>query len=175
MGDPVHRVRGARYHPGMRPTRPTVALLLACGLALSACGSDDEPAARTTSADAPAATTPATADAPPAAVATATAPVATAAPAPTTVATTATEPSGGTPPPVATVTAQQPPTAAGDQPTIALRGDGTARTTAVDTGQAEIWCDAARQGSYDARLGTATTLVIAVQGSDQVTRCELPR
>lgn len=160
----------------MRPTRPTVALLLACGIALSACGGDDEPAARTTEAARPDATTPATAEAPVATTPTAAAPATTTvAPPATTVTQTATEPSGGTPPPVATVTAERPPATDGDQPTIAVRGDGTARTTAVDGGQAEIWCDAARQGSYDAQLGTATTLVIAVQGSDQVTRCELPR
>ncbi|MEV4419660.1 hypothetical protein AB0L40_06725 [Patulibacter sp. NPDC049589] len=83
--------------------------------------------------------------------------------------------SGGTAPPTTTVTVQKPPTVAGDQPTITVRADGTARTTAADDGQAQIWCDAARQGSYDDQLGDATTLVIAVAGSDQVTRCALPR
>lgn len=173
----MQRVRGARYHPGMLLDRPAVALLLACGLALSACGSGDgdEPAARTTEAEVPVATAPAAPDTPAATVPTATAPATTATAPAATVTQTATEPSGGTPPPVQTATAERPPTTGGDQPTIAVRGDGTARTTAVDTGQAEIWCDAARQGSYDAQLGAATTLVIAVQGSDQVTRCELPR
>jgi hypothetical protein len=83
--------------------------------------------------------------------------------------------SGGTTPPTTTVTVQKPPTVDGDRPSITVRSDGTARTTAADEGQAQIWCDAARQGSYDDQLGDASTLVIAVQGSDAVTRCALPR
>ena len=90
--------------------------------------------------------------------------------------------SGGTAPPVdegtdgdgaGTTTAA--PSVDGDAPSITVRADGTARATASDAGQAEVWCDNARQGSYDAQLGDATTLVIAVSGSDATQRCELPR
>jgi Tfp pilus assembly protein PilV len=81
------------------------------------------------------------------------------------------EDSGGTAPPKA----DPAPSVDGDQPSITVRGDGTARAVASDAGQAEVWCDNARQGSYDAQLGDATTLVIAVSGSDATQRCELPR
>jgi hypothetical protein len=150
-----------------------VAVLSVGILALAGCGgSDDEEAAGTTgpaatsTAVAPAETATTVAEAPPATVVV---------PPAATVTTTTPEPSGGATPPTTTVTVQKPPTTAGDQPKITVRSDGTARATAADSGQAEIWCDAARQGSYDSQLGSATTFVISISGSDQVTRCALPR
>ncbi len=67
------------------------------------------------------------------------------------------------------------PKAGGVRPLIKIREDGTARTVASDTSLAELWCDAARQGAYDDQLGEATTLTIAVRGSDHVVNCEIPR
>ncbi len=156
-------------------SRTSVAVLTAGLLALTGCGGTDGDE----NADATTTTPPVqTATTAPQAVetATTTAPEQTVVVPPTsTVTRTATSASGGTAPPVETVTKATSPTTGGDQPSITLRSDGTARTTAADEGQAEIWCDNARQGSYDAQLGDATTLVIAVAGSDQVTRCALPR
>lgn len=154
---------------------PRLATLLVAGaLVLAGCGGSDEERADVATTTGPEATR--TATAPAVVTSTEAAPQNTVVvPPPTTVTSTATEPSGGVAPPTTTVTVQEPPTTGGDQPSIAVRGDGTARTTAADSGQAEIWCDAARQGSYDAQLGEATILVIAVAGSDQVTRCALPR
>lgn len=159
----------------MRPSPRSLALLTAGVLALSGCGGSDGEENADAVTTAPATAT-ATATAPAVETATTTGPEQTVVvPPPTTVTSTAAEPSGGVAPPTETVTEQAPPTTDGDQPSITLRSDGTARTTAADAGQAEIWCDAARQGSYDAQLGDATTLVIAVSGSDQVDRCALPR
>jgi hypothetical protein len=156
-------------------SRTSVAVLSAGLLALAGCGGTDGDE----NADATTTTAPvATATTAPQAVetATTTAPEQTVVVPPTsTVTKTATSPSGGVAPPVETVTQEAPPTTGGDQPSITVRSDGTARATAADAGQAEIWCDNARQGSYDAQLGDATTFVIGVAGSDQVTRCALPR
>jgi hypothetical protein len=177
---------------GMRLSR-TAAIVLAAGtLAVTGCGGTDDADDAAARQD-PVATTQTAAttsmSTPTVATATATQPVP--------VTTTATSQSGGVAPPAATTTAADapssggttppvqpgdeggtaatPPTVDGDAPTITVREDGTARATAGDAGQAEIWCDNARQGSYDAQLGQATTLVIALSGSDEVQRCELPR
>lgn len=162
----------------MRLSHASIAVVLTGALALAGCGgSDDTDVARTTALSTPTATdgpvVTATESAPPATVIV---------PPPTTV----TTPSGGTspggdgssggtiPPATTTVTVQEPPSVDGDRPQVTKRSDGTARATAADEGQAQIWCDAARQGSYDDLLGDATTFVIAVRGSDSVTRCALP-
>lgn len=159
----------------MRSSPRIAAVLVTGALVLAGCGGSDDENAEATTTTGPATsqttTEPAVVTSTQAVVPQATVVV----PPATTVTSTATEPSGGTPPPTTTVTVQAPPATDGDQPSITVRADGTARTTAADAGQAEIWCDAARQGSYDAQLGEATTLVIAVAGSDQVTRCALPR
>ena len=158
----------------MRSSPRLATVVVASALALAGCGGSDEENADVATTTGPVATR--TATEPAVVTSTEAAPQQTVVvPPPTTVTSTATEPSGGVAPPTTTVTVQQPPTTDGDQPSIAVRGDGTARATAADAGQAEIWCDAARQGSYDAQLGDATTLVIAVSGSDAVTRCALPR
>lgn len=159
----------------MRLSPSTLAVLTAGLLALAGCGGSDEVAETTSTAS----TTPTVTDAAPTVTTQTPTETQSTVQAPPTSTATATAPpagedgSGGTTPPVETATAEAPPVAGGDQPQIALRGDGTARATAADGGQAEIWCDAARQGSYAAQLGDATTLVIAVSGSDQVTRCTL--
>jgi hypothetical protein len=158
----------------MRPSPSTLAVLAAGLVALAGCGGGSEEAAETVRTTPPAATE----TAPAVVTSTEAVPSQTVVVPPTTTvqATTTSEgTSGGTAPPTTTVTVEEPPATSGDQPQITVRADGTARTTAADAGQAEIWCDAARQGSYDAQLGQATTLVIAVAGSDQVTRCALPR
>lgn len=161
----------------MRLSPASAAILVTGALVLTGCGSDDGDVARTTAGATPTATE--------GAVVTSTqaAPAGTVVVPPPTTVTTPTEgsddgsggTSGGTiPPATTTVTVQQPPTVDGDRPSVERRSDGTARATAVDEGQAQIWCDAARQGSYDDLLGDATTFVIAVRGSDSVTRCQLP-
>lgn len=156
----------------MRPSSRLATAAALGALVLAGCGGSDEE-----NADVGTTTGPLSTATVPAVVTStgATPPQTVVVPPPTTVTSTASEPSSGTPPPTTTVTDQQPPTTGGDRPSIEVRADGTARTTAADAGQAEIWCDAARQGSYDAQLGEATTLVIAVAGSDQVNRCALPR
>jgi hypothetical protein len=176
----------------MRLSRTTAIVLTAGTLALAGCGGTDDAddAASRQDPVSTAQTAPTTvATTPTVATATDTEPVP--------VTTTETAPSGGVAPPASTTTAADgassggtaPPvdgddgggttTAApsvdGDAPSITVREDGTARATASDAGQAEVWCDNARQGSYDAQLGQASTLVIALSGSDEVQRCELPR
>jgi hypothetical protein len=169
---------------------PHPALLLTVGaLALAGCGSRDDTddaavrqQATTTETQATTPTVPTTTEVAPAATETTTNTTTTTAPpasAPESASGGTTPPSsssddegsGGTTPPAA----EPAPSVDGDQPTITVRGDGTARAVASDAGQAEVWCDNARQGSYDAQLGDATTLVIAVSGSDATQRCELPR
>ena len=174
----------------MRFPHPAALLLTVGALALAGCGAGDDTDDAAAVRDDAAAATETQATTPTVATSTAVAPAATetttnttttTAPAATTPESTSggtappssssSEDSGGTTPPAA----DPAPSVDGDQPTITVRGDGTARTVASDAGQAEVWCDNARQGSYDAQLGDATTLVIAVSGSDATQRCELPR
>jgi hypothetical protein len=185
----LHAVDRGRYDLGMRFLHPAALLLTVGALALAGCGSSDDTddaaarddAATPTETRATTPTVATTTEVAPAATETTTDTTTTTAPATTTTESSSggtappsseqEEGSGGTTPPAA----DPAPSVDGDQPTITVRGDGTARAVASDAGQAEVWCDNARQGSYDAQLGDATTLVIAVIGSDQTQRCELPR
>ncbi|MCK9249196.1 MAG: hypothetical protein M0P31_09500 [Solirubrobacteraceae bacterium] len=159
----------------MRPSRPPgvhhALALVGClaALGVAGCGDDDDPAT------VPASTAPTLTDAP----ATTVAPTDTEpdddGPATTETTTTSTEPSGGTPAPgdAPTATRTSPGDAGGAQPRITVDGD-VARATAGDAALAELWCDQARAGAYDAELGDAGRLVITVRGGAERT-CELPR